>query len=356
MIEIDDIKDRESLQQWLTDWPRENGMTETQARAIARVIDHRAIMRDLPKWWGWMHESPARKRDPITLLMLRMFLISGAMPFVPNPEILSAESLAFAALKAGPSDARIALARPPTDVEWNAVKMDCTVVSFHREVWELPLWLGQENPLLANWMKLKKSIDDPQWSFWIKWYDDALAGTPPNWDMLEQIALIEPEVWEEGAEAVSERIALITEKYELLSEVQATRVSLGELRAEANALAQRSHNNPPELVDTDMSVIRSVEIIWAELGQAEEELEKPDPSPSRLRRISAALLEASKKVAMYCAELGDTALKNAAKEVGSTGAKWTIGVLAASYAAQNPGIQSLAARIFEFAGKLTNLP
>ncbi|PCH65341.1 MAG: hypothetical protein COC12_14715 [Rhodobacteraceae bacterium] len=174
--------------------------------------------------------------------------------------------------------------------------------------------------------------------------------------MLEQIALIESAVWEAGPEAVSERIALITEKYELLSEVQATRVSLAELRAEAKALAQRSHNNPPELVDTDMSVIRSVEIIWTELGQAEEELEKPDPSPSRLRRISAALLEACKTVVMYCAELGDIALKNAAKEVGSTGAKWTIRVLAASYAAQNPGIQSLAVRIFEFAGKLPNLP
>ena len=51
MIEIDDIKDRDSLKQWLTEWPKENGLEEEAARAVAVRIAHRAAMRPTSTWY-----------------------------------------------------------------------------------------------------------------------------------------------------------------------------------------------------------------------------------------------------------------------------------------------------------------
>lgn len=51
------------------------------------------------------------------------------------------------------------------------------------------------------------------WSFWIKWYDDALAGREPKSAMLEEIALIPPGTWEQGPQVVNPLINDIWDKY-----------------------------------------------------------------------------------------------------------------------------------------------
>ena len=57
-----------------------------------------------------------------------------------------------------------------------------------------PLW-SNENPLERDWQNLRGKLlaadtTDPRgadWSFWVRWYDDILAGNPQNWDMLHEI-------------------------------------------------------------------------------------------------------------------------------------------------------------------------
>ncbi len=79
-----------------------------------------------------------------------------------------------------------------------------------------PLWQGTNNPLLLEWGSLKESLKsfDANWQFWIDWYQSKLDGTlHPGLTQVQQdelyyqIATFPNELWEEGAEAVNQRIA-----------------------------------------------------------------------------------------------------------------------------------------------------
>ncbi|MFT5614458.1 MAG: hypothetical protein ACI8Q6_001735, partial [Granulosicoccus sp.] len=71
MIKIEDIVERDSLQNWLTDWPASQGLDEVTSRQIAVTIAHRAAMRVMPIWWRYTLSKQARKRDLTALVVLR---------------------------------------------------------------------------------------------------------------------------------------------------------------------------------------------------------------------------------------------------------------------------------------------
>ncbi len=86
-----------------------------------------------------------------------------------------------------------------------------------------PLWQGTNNPLLLEWGSLKESLKsfDANWQFWIDWYQSKLDGTlHPGLTQVQQdelyyqIATFPNELWEEGAEAVNQRIAELLEGYD----------------------------------------------------------------------------------------------------------------------------------------------
>ena len=84
-----------------------------------------------------------------------------------------------------------------------------------------PLW-SNENPLERDWHNLREKLlaaDTPDdrgadWSFWVKWYDDILAGNPQNWDMLHEIATTDAIDWNASAREVNDRINEIVEKFQ----------------------------------------------------------------------------------------------------------------------------------------------
>jgi hypothetical protein len=63
------------------------------------------------------------------------------------------------------------------------------------------------------------AADDAVWGFWARWYAGMLNGTPMDWEVQKAVALIEPEVWEEGPKAVAERIRGIEDEFYSLPEL-----------------------------------------------------------------------------------------------------------------------------------------
>lgn len=47
------------------------------------------------------------------------------------------------------------------------------------------------------------------WEFWVRWYEDILAGREPDWEYLVKVAGIPDEIWQQGPEAAAAEIARI---------------------------------------------------------------------------------------------------------------------------------------------------
>ena len=190
------------------------------------------------------------------------------------------------------------------------------------------------------------------YAFWLRWYGAALQGNHLNLPLEHDIALIPDADWEKGPVHIAGLIADMEERHALKAEVIALREALTLSQAQAASVAQRSHNNPPELLDAAPEIQRQITIIFDTLDNAEAELSLAKPSPSRLKIIGQALLAAGLAIAKYCGGLADTALQKAAEELGTTGTKWAIGIAAASWAAQAQPVQTLGQMILKYALKL----
>lgn len=86
----------------------------------------------------------------------------------------------------------------------------------------LPLWIGT-NFLWSDWLEFKAHLigQNFNWKFWIDWYQSKLDGTlhpgltqSQQDNLYYQIATLPNELWEDGADAVNQRIA------ELLKEIK----------------------------------------------------------------------------------------------------------------------------------------
>ena len=113
------------------------------------------------------------------------------------------------------------------------------------------MW-SKENRLEIDWHILREKLlaadtrneRGADWSFWVKWYDDILAGNPQNWIMLHEIAISDAIDWNASAREVNDTINRIVEYYRLRDEVVALRREVEQLR-NASQCPPRNHNNPP---------------------------------------------------------------------------------------------------------------
>lgn len=237
MIDISEIKDRDSLQSWLTDWSRENRLDEDAAQAAAVTVAHRAAMRELPLCWARTSKVRALRVGLPELSVLRCCLTSGVAGERLTPEIrlaahfavvrytgatpftaasraaLAAANVVDAAFAGAASSAASAVGAAFSAAETidasgflTCIQNDCRALSEGGDVFATPLWHDQAPPYARQWQEVKAQATGPEWAFWIKWYDDALAGRTPDWTLLEQIALIDNAVWEAGPQAIAREI------------------------------------------------------------------------------------------------------------------------------------------------------
>ncbi|PQO23727.1 hypothetical protein C2I36_06570 [Rhodobacteraceae bacterium WD3A24] len=361
-----DIENRRSLERWLEDRPREDAV----------IIAHRAAMRVLPVLTDWLIEFG--KGDLTELPVLRCLLASMVAGKRPSYETKSAtadaitgsvvvateveNAIADAAASAAAAAARASIrskariaTRPAvrhaffaTDhaVALKCSRADAQGIEFGETPHSQPLWHDEPNPLDEQWQTTRRTWASrgPGWQFWIDWYEDALGGREPNWEMLRDIALIAPETWDAGPDALNAEIMRITEKHSLLEEIRALKAERARLVENAAAPAHRGHNEPPELIEAPVEVARELTVVWTSLDEAERELEKAQPDLSRLQRIANALKAAVGQVAAYCGKVGDRAVMAGAGAFG-TGA----GTLLLDHFFTSGRLMDFATRLLQFA-------
>lgn len=271
MVDIAEIVDRESLRAWL----------KIQAKEVSVWIAYRCAMRVLPVWWNRSLQS----RDKFAALpTLRCNLISGVACTMPSPKIKRATAdAAYAAYTAKAADyaadaaayaansaanaadaaayaanaAAYAAYAADTFAFWQALQKDCKAIVSKENLNTLKLWDAQSDEMSRIWADVKSelAVSVPSrpnesahgtvavdWSFWTNWYNDALDGTPPNWDMLERIALIDSKEWDKGAKVVNPLIAKIVAEYEV--------------EPEANLTPQQALNKNAKAVTAQLEALR----------------------------------------------------------------------------------------------------
>ncbi len=350
-MRAEDFEDQRTLVAWLRERPRRDSI----------VIAHRAALRVLPLWGAAMGEDWARKGDLTALPLLRCGLISAVAGTWPTADIKEEADAALAdagvttdAALATPAsasaDATLATTATSTatttttittaaDAAFaaadaahattatlaaaaaDAVFLEAEADPLGLDLWPegLPEWFVEtEAKMLALW-----DADPPaRWEFWRRWWEGAKSGQPVDPELLLAIVKgIDEEAWNDP-DKVAAAIARIEERFGLLLETRELRAVLARAQSEVASLRQRSHNQPPKLVDDAAAQVSALAPLEEPLKAVEHELEKPVPDPSALARAGQYLLDAVAKVLTYCGKVSDVFVMTAAKTLGEEGAKW----------------------------------
>jgi hypothetical protein len=250
MVTAAEIRDRETLEAWLTGRSREDAL----------CIAHRAAMRVAPLFWGALGEDWARKGDLTALVTLWPLLTSGVAHKLPTPEVMvvgesfaprasgdgvvaleateanaaqlaaevaslvlnavnpaeiaanAANTASFACVLAADSDA-VLDERAFLEWFWENVQRDSTLIAAGGDPFDLPLWggrpheVGAHNPgkIKKDWSRTRVKWTEAgglAWDFWTQFYENAIEGHPQDWPLLHDIALIPAEDWQGGPDRV----------------------------------------------------------------------------------------------------------------------------------------------------------
>ncbi|WP_216671147.1 hypothetical protein [Mangrovicoccus sp. HB161399] len=244
MTAIEDIRDGKSLRAWL----EEQDSYETSV-----AIASRAALRVQPFLWRYL--MPARRDAELTALkFVRSCLISSVAAKSPTEDIkraaFAADAAAAAARAAFAADAAAAAARAAFAADaaaaaaraaaaraafaaaaaaalWNEIRTDAGLLSQGADILASPLWtIGA--PVFLSWEDIGRSwqaAGEP-WATFAAWYEDLLSAAPsPDWPLLERIALIAPDQWEDkdGPDKIAAAIAAIrAEQSALAATIAAT--------------------------------------------------------------------------------------------------------------------------------------
>jgi hypothetical protein len=184
------------------------------------------------------------------------------------------------------------------------------------------------------WAKFCKETG-PQpspWQFWREWYQGMLDGTPMDWDLQLQVALIKGPIWDAGPEAVANEIRVIrkaiqstsTEAEQRFSEFEPSsldrvyanapmiNVSLSHLSVQIEEARSRFHENGPnQIPETFQFLVElpgSLERVTSILRQPARTSETEDKLRAEIGRLKAqaASLEHDLKAALEAEPSGFT--------------------------------------------------
>ncbi|OIQ42255.1 MAG: hypothetical protein BM560_07420 [Roseobacter sp. MedPE-SWde] len=171
-----------------------------------------------------------------------------------------------------------------------------------------------------------------------------------DWELQRRVALIEDPLWHAGPQPIAKEIERIQAKFELEQEVAALKEQLS---AQQQALArnpQIGDNGGPPMDGANAKAFRKdLVLLWSDIEELETELEKPEPSPSVLKRIAQSLSGIAQRVAAYCGATMDVSVKAAAKAFGAT-----LGPIGATEIVKPGSIEAVAKAIGKLLSALAN--
>ena len=225
---------------------------------------------------------------------------------------------------------------------WKAIQSDCQAILDGIETWKRQLWVGAQ-PFQNVWREIKTN---GRWSFWIDWYEKVLNGQPQDWDLLQ--AIVDADIdWGGPAQEVNRAIQQVEREY-LLDTVERLKEETSRVIAASGTLPNRGHNNPPELIETDEDAKSAMTFIWADLNDAERELDQDEADPMALKRIGQALVNGTAKVLSYIGKKTDVLIDASLKGAGLAGSAW----LVTQFPTVLEAIQKAGGAILEFATRL----
>ena len=225
---------------------------------------------------------------------------------------------------------------------WKAIQSDCQAILDGIETWKRQLWVGAQ-PFQNVWREIKTN---GRWSFWIDWYEKVLNGQPQDWELLQ--AIVDADIdWGGPAEEVNRAIQQVEREY-LLDTVERLKEETSRVIAASGTLPNRGHNNPPELIETDEDAKSAMTFIWADLNDAERELDQDEAGPMALKRIGQALVNGTAKVLSYIGKKTDVLIDASLKGAGLAGSAW----LVTQFPTVLEAIQKAGGAILEFATRL----
>jgi len=147
----------------------------------------------------------------------RVWPLTISASALPEPSFSAVRAIlvARAADAAYADDAARAAAADDDDAA-AATFADCNLVERQGQgaLQNTPLWHDAKNPLQAEWSAARAKLGkDPNFGFWLYWYEGLLAGRSQNSDLIRDIALISPEDWDQGPPHIAKKIADIELDY-----------------------------------------------------------------------------------------------------------------------------------------------
>jgi hypothetical protein len=184
-----EITNRKELEAWLKGQPIE----------VSALIAARSALRVAPVLVDLFARKAASDSFVILSPSLRAMLKAAVAGTRPTAALKRAANAANAATDAA---------------AWDSLNADIRRVEAGAplaDIRQSPLWSADvPDAINAQWTALNDILkQNPAFAFWRRWYQSVLDGGPQNWEMLQEIVLIDKKIWKAGPEAVAGKIAEI---------------------------------------------------------------------------------------------------------------------------------------------------
>lgn len=143
------------------------------------------------------------------------------------------------------------------------------------------------------------------YAFWRRWHRSFVVGSPLDWELQRQVALISDDIWRNGPKAVAREIEKIETRFALEQRI-------AELETEKSALITNRFglggNAPPEPIQ-DPEVSEEIAKIWSAIESLKVQTEAVAPNKDAVRSIIDLLSESLIEVLKFCGRMGEHATK-----------------------------------------------